>query len=61
MSRQASNNSGNRNGSDVKKFDSVTRHLRYQDFKWLKEDMGFFDLPEDWDPQFNNDNIAKRH
>ena len=61
MSRQTSNNSGNRSGRDAKSFYSITKHLRYQDFKWLKEDMGLFELPEDWDPQFNNDNRAQRH
>jgi hypothetical protein len=54
MSRQISNNSGGRGGSSAKKFYNVTRHLRYQDFKWLKEDMGLFELPEDWDSQFYN-------
>lgn len=49
MSRQKSNNSRNLEGADSKKFSSVTRHLRYQDFKWLKEDMGFFGFPEDTD------------
>ena len=39
MSKQTSNNSGNRSGGDAKKFASVTKHLRYQDFKWLKEDI----------------------
>lgn len=56
MSRQTSDNSGNPDGNDAKKFNSVTRHLGYQDFKWLKEDMGFFELPEGWDSQFDNNN-----
>ncbi len=61
MSTQISNNSGNHGGSGSRKFCDVTRHLRYQDFKWLKEDMGLFELPEDWDLPFNNDNSVLEH
>lgn len=31
------------------KFASVTSHLKSKDLQWLKEDMGFFDLPDNWD------------
>jgi hypothetical protein len=39
-----------------KKFTSVTAYLKNRDFQWLREDMGFFDLPEKWDFESGNDN-----
>lgn len=61
MSRRMLDNSGIHDSDNSRKFGGVTRYLRHQDFKWLKEDMGFFELPEDWDPQFQNDNIAQKN
>jgi hypothetical protein len=49
MNKRTSSASGNRDSGDVKKFSSLTRHLKDRDFKWLKEDVGFFGLIEDSD------------
>jgi hypothetical protein len=56
MEKQTINDSKNGRAGNPKRFSSVTSHLRSKDFKWLKEDMGFFDLPENWDLEFRNDN-----
>lgn len=51
----AKNHKHRRNGNP-KKFFRVTSHLKSKGFKWLKDDMGFFELPENWDMEFRNDN-----
>lgn len=56
MKKQTTDNMMRRKNDDPKKFSSVTSHLKSKSFKWLKEDMGFFDVPESWDPEFQNDN-----
>ena len=38
-------------------FAEVTSHLRSKDFRWLKEDLGLFDMPDSWD--LGNDNFKE--
>ena len=56
MDKQTPDNSQKGKNGNHETFYNVTCHLKNKDFKWLKDDMGFFDLPETWDLEFRNDN-----